>query len=187
MIANLREAILLTSMMLSLPWTNMAVADAGPSQQTLQRMDSVVALYVRAMEDLAADRLAKFGEHARGLTRALRGTHKHLRSAAGESNRALRRMVREALDALTLYTADYESGSWERIRAHLAALSKPFVRYVGRFRSAESRWRTYYCSMAKGAWLQARTETKPRNPYYGSQMLECGDRVRLIRHQAAQH
>jgi hypothetical protein len=150
-------------------------------------MDSVVALYVRAMEDLAADRLAKLSEHARGLTRALRDTHKHLRSVAGDSNRALRRMVREALDALTLYTADYESGSWERIRTRLAALSKPFVRYVGRFRAANPRWETYHCSMAKGAWLQARTEPKPRNPYYGSQMLACGDRVRLTRHKAAQH
>jgi hypothetical protein len=38
----------------------------------------------------------------------------------------------------------------------------------------------YYCSMARGYWLQGENDSAVRNPYYGKSMLECGWKVEKV-------
>ena len=52
-------------------------------------------------------------------------------------------------------------------------LSKPMVMWASMLKPAGVS--VMYCSMAKGSWLQA--DTAIRNPYYGAQMLACGEIV----------
>lgn len=52
-------------------------------------------------------------------------------------------------------------------------LSKPMAMWASMLKPAGVS--VMYCSMAKGSWLQ--TDTAIKNPYYGAQMLACGEIV----------
>jgi hypothetical protein len=51
-------------------------------------------------------------------------------------------------------------------------LSDSLIKYLGD-NKVKGVYREAYCPMAKASWLQ--TEKQIRNPYYGKEMLECGD------------
>lgn len=59
----------------------------------------------------------------------------------------------------------------ETIRNVLSELSKPIVLWATLAKPAGIK--IMYCSMKPGSWLQK--DTVLRNPYYGSQMLHCGE------------
>jgi hypothetical protein len=56
-------------------------------------------------------------------------------------------------------------------REAFKALSRPVVMWASM--SKPEGISVMYCSMAKGSWLQ--NDTAVRNPYYGKQMLACGE------------
>lgn len=56
-------------------------------------------------------------------------------------------------------------------REAFKALSRPVVMWASMSKPAGIS--VMYCSMAKGSWLQ--NDTTVRNPYYGKQMLACGE------------
>lgn len=59
------------------------------------------------------------------------------------------------------------------MRESFKSLSRPMVMW-GTMSKPKGVY-VVYCSMAKGSWLQKGKEI--RNPYYGHQMLSCGEIV----------
>jgi len=62
-------------------------------------------------------------------------------------------------------------------RKNFSPLSDAVIRLVRHHLPGEqaNKYAFFYCSMAKGYWMQAGDET--RNPYYGSEMLKCGKKI----------
>lgn len=63
----------------------------------------------------------------------------------------------------------------EKARAAFKDLSETLVRYAIEKKPAGVA--VYHCPMVKAHWLQRADEKEIRNPYYGSEMLACGERV----------
>lgn len=66
-----------------------------------------------------------------------------------------------------------EAPDLEAAREAFGELTKPLVRY--RKAVGAERLEVAYCPMAEKAWLQPDGDIQ--NPYYGSEMLACGDFV----------
>jgi Cu(I)/Ag(I) efflux system membrane fusion protein len=60
-------------------------------------------------------------------------------------------------------------------REEFFELSKPLFAYLHQDYKGQQHYYRYFCSMAKKGWIQAREGV--RNPYYGSEMLTCGELV----------
>jgi hypothetical protein len=68
----------------------------------------------------------------------------------------------------------------DEARASFKKLSMPMVMWVTMSKPKDID--VLYCSMAKGSWVQK--HGKVRNPYYGAEMLDCGEVVGGERHAA---
>ncbi|MBC7690867.1 MAG: DUF3347 domain-containing protein [Methylotenera sp.] len=62
----------------------------------------------------------------------------------------------------------------KKARDHFKNLSSPLVKWVKRNKSVG--WSVLYCPMVGASWLQRRGEPV-RNPYFGEEMLSCGEKV----------
>jgi len=70
-------------------------------------------------------------------------------------------------------TAVAGAGDIKATREAFKGMSKPMAMWATMSKPAGAK--VAFCSMAKGSWLQAGDEI--RNPYYGSEMLTCGEFV----------
>ena len=59
-----------------------------------------------------------------------------------------------------------------QVREQFYELSKPIVAELKSHPPTQKPAFAYYCSMAKKSWVQNKKEV--RNPYYGKEMLTCG-------------
>jgi hypothetical protein len=64
------------------------------------------------------------------------------------------------------------AGSLEEVRDAYLAASDPMLAYAKAHKGGTDLYVVGYCSMKPGRWLQTAAELA--NPYYGSEMLECG-------------
>ena len=158
-------------------WTLAASHAHAADEETpaLRAMDTATGHYVALCADLGADELRTSSRQLDALARSLAAVG--ATRGGGVDGDRIRALAREAAAALPAAGAELRAAD-ARPRKSLFALSKPFVRYVGWFRAGGKRWKTYYCSMAKGSWLQPASDAKLANPYYGKKMLRCGDAVR---------
>lgn len=60
-------------------------------------------------------------------------------------------------------------------RDEFFAMSKPVLIYLNKHYSGDESYFRYFCGMAKKGWVQG--EKGIRNPYYGSEMLTCGELI----------
>lgn len=60
-------------------------------------------------------------------------------------------------------------------RDQFFALSKPLLEYLHQHYSGGGEYFRFYCGMARKAWVQE--DEGIRNPYHGSEMLTCGERI----------
>ena len=157
-----------------------SAAAADKEAPELLAMDGAVTHYVALCADLATGQLGTHAGHLRALEAALTASGKGTKKAAiaGSTGSQVAALAREASAAIAPLLEELRNGFTKALRPRLFALSKPLVRYAGRFRAGGKRWKTYYCSMAKGSWLQVANDSQPSNPYYGGKMLRCGDPVR---------
>ena len=58
-------------------------------------------------------------------------------------------------------------------RGEFKKLSAPFVAWMEKNKNAA--YEVYYCPMAKAKWVQKKGSVI--NPYYGQEMLQCGEKV----------
>ena len=71
----------------------------------------------------------------------------------------------------------------EEARASFKKLSMPMAMWVTMSKPKEID--VLYCSMAKASWVQK--HGKVRNPYFGAEMLDCGDIVGGESHSSHKH
>jgi hypothetical protein len=121
-------------------------AIAAPRKSAIS---DILAPYIQIQESLAADKDTGVKEAAKKIIELSSGNEKLSASA---------RKLRAASDIKTM-------------REEFKKLSEPIVAWAKKVKPAGHI--VVYCSMAPGRWVQK--EGAVANPYYGAEMLECGD------------
>ncbi len=122
----------------------------------------VLALYAQIHASLAAD-------SAEGVAEAAARIAEKVQPCDCESaEKSAHQDLGEAARALT-------GSDLEQLRAGFRELSRAMAAWVNAVGAETTQ--IYYCAMAKGYWLQSRTDEGTRNPYYGKSMLKCGTKV----------
>ncbi len=136
-----------------------------------RELEHVTEHYLAIARLLASDSTVDLARHALGVTAATEEMLKHARdmgAKAGPVEAAARKMHEAALKITgTRITDD---------RVQLVALSEGMVSLLEHLRPDRQRWPhlyVYHCPMSKGDWVQ--TTREKANPYYGFQMLKCGE------------
>jgi hypothetical protein len=145
-----------------------AAADASLRARLRPHVDALVASYLAITSALAAD-------DASGAARAVpplrEAAHKVSEAARGSTLEEGTRKLHDAAFRL-------DPGTSEAKRPGLRALSDAMialVRAVPPSPAAGAKLFVFHCSMAPGSWLQ--TTDTAANPYYGAEMLRCGEVV----------
>lgn len=149
-----------------------AGATAARASGTALTVGEVTGLYRQIHERLAADSIEGVAEAAAAIAEKVRpcecgGDEKSAYEALGAAARAM-----TGSDLATL------RDQFDDVSRALAA----FLEATGFERS-----QLYYCSMAKGYWLQDRSDAAVRNPYLGKAMLACGSKVEGVSDRAPAH
>jgi hypothetical protein len=120
--------------------------------------------YEAIWKALSGDTLDGVADHARAIAElAETGDH------PAEAEEAVPAIVEHAGEL----AREAGAGDLDAAREAFGELTKPLVRY--RKAVGAERLEVAYCPMAKKAWLQPDGDLA--NPYYGSEMLRCGDFV----------
>lgn len=136
-------------------------AASGPDKTTTEVLEN----YLRIQDALAADSLSGVSDAAKAIAKnsdalAKRGTSK---------TKALAPKIKKSAAALS------KAASLEVARKEFKALSSPIVEWASVAKPGGVM--TVACPMASAQWLQ-KEATSIRNPYYGKEMLECGEVVK---------
>jgi multidrug efflux pump subunit AcrA (membrane-fusion protein) len=141
-------------------------------------IDALLERYLEAARALARDAFAEAVPAARSLPALAQALAD---AATGSPIEAEARKVLEASAALEGLNA-LDPGGMETARRQFRTLSDAVIALVKRAPPsprAAARLSVIRCPMFPGDWLQ--TDDAVRNPYYGAQMLECGEVVSRIR------
>ncbi len=132
------------------------------------KMEKILAEYLEIQQALAADST----EGVQGATHAIRASATRLRpgEAAGEHAEHYKNIPQDLLAACEKLDAAQDIGS---VREAFKELSKPVSMWVTM--AEPEHMSVMYCSMAKAGWVQR--GSKAANPYFGSEMLTCGEKV----------
>jgi hypothetical protein len=114
-------------------------------------MDIVLADYVKIQDALASDNIQGVSAAAASIAKV------------GKDNKALHAAANELAKA----------GDLKAARAAMKGLSEIVSSWVRKNKPAG--YEVYTCSMANAPWVQK--AGSPRNPYYGKEMLECGEKL----------
>ena len=131
-------------------------------------METIVTEYIEIQEALAADST----EGVQSATHAIRdsATQLHPGQAAGEHAEHYKSIPQDLLAACEKLAAAQDIGS---LREAFKELSKPVSMWVTMAKPENTS--VMYCPMAKAGWVQR--GSKVANPYFGSEMLSCGEKV----------
>lgn len=143
---------------------------ASPEREHLERLYDA---YFKVQQALAADRVPAEAEAT-----ALRSAAGSLRSAA-----ELPDATRQHVEAIADAAEHLHHLELPRAREQFKTISRAVIHLAAQVRSAdaETAFVHFFCPMVKGGggdWLQAGGELA--NPYYGSEMLRCGEQVKLL-------
>ena len=131
-------------------------------------METILAEYIEIQQALAADST----EGVQSATQALRDSATRLQpgQAAREHAEHYESIPQDLLAACDKLTAAQDIAS---VREAFKELSKPVSMWVTMAKPENTS--VMYCSMAKADWVQRGSEVA--NPYFGSKMLSCGEKV----------
>ncbi len=132
---------------------------AGPIDDDIDR---ILVEYFKIQRALAQDTTKGVAEASRRIA-SLAGTIR-AEGPAAETAAA----IHQAASALTAPDLD-------TARRQFFDLSKPLLEYLHQHYSGKGEYFRYFCSMARKGWVQEDDEV--RNPYHGSAMLRCGERI----------
>lgn len=145
----------------------------------LEDLGSVYSAYLDVQERLADDDLSGFLDGAKQIEAAVSTVR--VTGLVGESLGVWRRSMGKLIADSSITTMDGARLSFEQMSEGIMSLQDRFGN------QASETIYTAYCPMAfdfKGAkWIQRGTEVN--NPYFGSEMLRCGDIEET--HEPAQH
>lgn len=138
-----------------------AAAFAGPKDKKVSPADELVDGYLAAQTALA-------GDNTNGVTDAAKRMEKAADALAG-TDKALAASVKTQAQAVGA------AKDLAAARTAFKTLSSSVVDFVQKHYKGSRALGIYNCAMAGGRWVQEGEEA--RNPYYGSEMLTCGERV----------
>lgn len=137
------------------------VLQGGPGDTEFEK---ILDHYLIIQDALASDSLAgveQAGERISRITAEARVTD-------GKAEKLFREMGGAA--------GDMAGKSLAEARQSFGTLSAAALVYLNQHYSGSRTFYRYFCGMAKKGWIQAREGV--RNPYYGSEMLQCGELVK---------
>jgi Cu(I)/Ag(I) efflux system membrane fusion protein len=135
-----------------------STAGCAPDSPALKEpAKSVMSNYLAIQASLAGDTIQGLDEHAKAIATAVQG----------DSTKTLPPDI--AAQAETLAQAK----DIKAARAAFKPLSASLIAYIGHEKAAKGLYHEVYCPMAEASWLQ--TGKDIRNPYYGKEMLDCGE------------
>lgn len=129
-----------------------APATAPANQPSPAALATLLPHYLTIQEALAGDTLTGVPEAAKQLADAAR--------AAGLND------IADACGALS-------TGDLKAVRAAFKPISNPMADWALADAATKSQYMVVHCPMAPGSWVQRHRAV--RNPYYGKEMLECGE------------
>lgn len=133
-----------------------------------QQMQTIAGQYMAIHAALAGDQMTDVTKNAEAIAKAAATLNaKTIPAAHATHLNALPSKIEAAAKAIQA-AADIKVA-----REAFKDLSKPMAMWASMLKPAGVS--VMYCSMAKGSWLQ--TDTAIKNPYYGAQMLACGEIV----------
>jgi Cu(I)/Ag(I) efflux system membrane fusion protein len=144
------------------------LAGAAGASEFDRAMEPILAEYLKIQEALAADETEGI-EVAVGAIEDLAKTLEP-GTANGEHVEHYRNIPENLLAACGKLGGAHDIAS---IREAFKDLSKPISMWVTMAEPEDMS--VMYCSMAKAGWVQRGSEVT--NPYYGSEMLRCGEKV----------
>jgi Cu(I)/Ag(I) efflux system membrane fusion protein len=153
------------------PAGSLSTADTAPTR-IRRSVDHITEHYLAMRRLFASDTEAGLGANALGVAQATEALLEQVDLNEVELDKPTRDAVtRIRRSALKMTGRDLTTD-----RAHFAELSEGFDRLLDAYRPDRERWEkltVYRCPMAKARWIQF--DDDMGNPYYGSQMLKCGD------------
>jgi Cu(I)/Ag(I) efflux system membrane fusion protein len=143
----------------------LSVAHAAEFDTT---METILAEYIEIQQALAADST----EGVKSATHAIRESATQLQpgQAVGEHAEHYKSIPQDLLVACEKLEAAQDIAS---VREAFKELSQPVSMWVTMAKPEHTS--VMYCSMAKAGWVQR--GSKVANPYFGSEMLSCGEKV----------
>ena len=143
----------------------LSAAHAGEFDTT---METILAEYIEIQQALAEDST----EGVQSATQAIRDSATRLQpgQAAGEHAEHYESIPQDLLAACEKLAAAQDIGS---LREAFRELSKQVSMWVTMAKPEHTS--VMYCPMAKAGWVQRGSDVA--NPYFGSEMLSCGERV----------
>lgn len=144
------------------------VAGAAGASEFDRAMEPILAEYLKIQTALAADTT----DGVEDAVDAIRDLAKQIdpKTASGEHAEHYRNIPEDLLAACERLRDASDIGS---IREAFKDLSKPISMWVTMAEPADAS--VMYCPMAKASWVQH--GSRVANPYFGSQMLSCGEKV----------
>lgn len=146
-----------------------SVAAASAAEMPAGSLEKLVGLYVPMQEALAGDSVAVIAAQAAKVAAEAEAILK----AKGEKPSV---DAIEDLEAVVLAAKGMKATEIKGLREQFKALSHAVGRLVER--QAVAGHGIYYCPMADAYWVQKTGAVK--NPYYGAQMLGCGEVVAKV-------
>ncbi len=125
--------------------------------------------YIPLWHTLAADSTEGISAH----TQAIASNLQHLLHTESDDN--LKYLLTPVIQSASRMTQP----SLADLRTEFKILSQTFITALEQLRPttlAQKSYAVFYCSMADAFWIQ--DSPKVRNPYFGSEMLECGEKQR---------
>jgi hypothetical protein len=167
--------VLAMALTLSMSAAGFAAAKKAPPKKapTIQdNLNAALASYLTIQNALAWDKTAGVQDAAKALAKSADAATK-LAEKDKKKNDALLKTLKQVkaaalkLDVKNLVLADARTNFKGLSDAASALVKNNFPKDLA------GKYATYYCPMAKASWLQA-TGAQKRNPYYGSEMPDCG-------------
>jgi Protein of unknown function (DUF3347) len=141
---------------------------ASEVKQDSATLKAVLAEYIRLKNALVSGKPGEAGAAATTMIAALDSLH------SGLMTDSQRKVFIDNRPGATDHAQQIATNkaSIKNQREHFSKLSESIYRMVKGFGTTETLYKDY-CPMKKAIWL---SETKPvRNPYYGNEMLSCGE------------
>ncbi|MFA7005147.1 MAG: efflux RND transporter periplasmic adaptor subunit [Verrucomicrobiia bacterium] len=129
--------------------------DAVTSKQPAEAVSGVLAQYTKIQTALAADSLVGVAEAAQSIAKILADEPMKMPALASQAG-----AVADAKDIAA-------------VRERFKPLSASLIQFLKQEKVKTGKYSEVYCDMAKASWLQ--TNRVVKNPYYGREMLECGE------------
>lgn len=160
MFETMREGARILGTVLALALAATVVVAEAPRSAT----ETLVEAYVPMQEALAADSAKTLKEQAAKLATAAAAA-----AEAAEGDKAAFEAVAAAAKGMTATEIGALRGQFKALSAALAKLIE---------RQAVDGLGIYFCPMADAYWVQKQGDVA--NPYYGKQMLRCGEAVEKV-------